>query len=105
MELTKIKGIGESRAKSFEENGIFSCEDLVDYFPYKYYDFSKTEPFADDGNVRLIKAMAVEPAKLVKTKTSLTFVSCAMIDEVGHKFTAIWYNQPYIKQASRLARL
>ena len=97
MELTKIKGIGESRAKSFEENGIFSCEDLVDYFPYKYYDFSKTEPFSDDGNVRLIRAMVVEPAKLVKTKTSLTFVSCAMIDEVGHKFTAIWYNQPYAK--------
>lgn len=97
MELTKLKGIGTNRAKSFEENGIFSCEDLVNYFPYKYYDFSKTEPFDNDGNVRLIKAMAVEPAKLVKTRTSLSFVSCVMIDEVGQKFTAVWYNQPYIK--------
>jgi len=97
MELTKLKGIGTNRAKSFKENGIFSCEDLVNYFPYKYYDFSKTEPFDNDGNVRLIKAMAVEPAKLVKTRSNLSFVSCVMIDEIGQKFTAIWYNQPYVK--------
>ena len=51
MDLTNIKGIGEARKKSFEENGIFSCEDLINYFPYKYYDFTKTEAFADDGKV------------------------------------------------------
>ena len=97
MELTAIKGIGESRKKSFEENGIFSCEDLINYFPYKYYDFSKTEPFADDGNVRLIKATATESPKIVKIRTSLSFVTCKMIDEVGHSFNAVWYNQTYVK--------
>ncbi len=97
MELTSLKGIGESRKKSFEENDIFSCEDLVNYFPYKYYDFSKTEPFADDGNVRLIKATAIESPKLVKVRTALTFVTCKMNDEVGHSFNAVWYNQTYIK--------
>ena len=40
MELTSLKGIGEARKKSFEANDIFSVEDLVNYFPYKYYDFS-----------------------------------------------------------------
>lgn len=97
MELTNLKGIGEARKKSFEENDIFSCEDLINYFPYKYYDFSKTEPFADDGNVRLIKATAVESPKLVKIRTSLSFVTCKMMDELGHNFNAIWYNQTYVK--------
>ena len=41
MELEQISGIGKARKKSFEENGIFSCEDLINYFPYKYYDFNK----------------------------------------------------------------
>ena len=97
MELTELKGIGEARKKSFVENGIFSCEDLINYFPYKYYDFSKTEPYADDGNVRLIKATATENPKIVKIRNSLSFVTCKMIDEVGHAFNAVWFNQTYVK--------
>lgn len=97
MELTAIKGIGESRKKSFEENGIFSCEDLVNYFPYKYYDFTKTEPFADDGKVRLIKATAIESPKIVKAKGNLSFVICKMNDESGHTFQAVWFNQTFIR--------
>lgn len=97
MELTSIKGIGESRKKSFEENGIFSCEDLINYFPYKYYDFTKTEPFADDGRVRLIKATAIECPKIVKARGNLSFVICKMNDEMGHTFQAVWFNQTFIK--------
>ena len=97
MDLTQIKGIGEARKKSFEESGIFSCEDLINYFPYKYYDFTKTEPFADDGNVRLIKATAIENPKIIKARKNLTFVSCKMNDELGHTFSAIWFNQTFIK--------
>lgn len=97
MELTEIKGIGGARKKSFEENGIFSCEDLIDYFPYKYYDFSKTEPFADDGNVRLIKATVIENPKLIRARGNFSFVSCKMNDEMGHTFSAVWFNQTFIK--------
>lgn len=97
MELKDISGIGEVRRKALEDSGIFSTDDLINYFPYKYYDFTKTEPFADDGNVRLIFAQVVENPKLVKTKTHLTMVTCKMMDEVGHNFTAVWYNQIYIK--------
>ena len=97
MELTNIKGIGEARKKSFEENGIFSCEDLINYFPYKYYDFSKTEPFADDGKVRHIKATAIDNPKIVKARGNLSFVICKMNDEFGHTFQAVWFNQTFIK--------
>ena len=97
MELTEIKGIGQARKESFAENDIFSCEDLINYFPYKYYDFSKTEPYADDGKVRLIKATATDSPKIVKIRAGLSFVTCKMIDEIGHQFNAVWYNQTYVK--------
>ncbi len=97
MELENIAGIGKSRKKSFEENGIFSCEDLISYFPYKYYDFSKTSAYADDGVVRLINATVQENAKIVKIRANFCFVTCKMMDEFGHTFSAIWYNQTYIK--------
>ena len=97
MELTSIKGIGESRKKTFEESGIFSCEDLIKYFPYKYYDFTKTEPYADDGRVKLIKATVIENPKIAKARGNLSFVICKMNDEVGHTFQAVWFNQTFIK--------
>ena len=97
MELTAIKGIGSARKKAFEDAGIFSCEDLVNYFPYKYYDFSKTEPFADDGNVRLIKALVIDNPKIVKARANLSFITCKVNDEIGHTFNAVWFNQTFIK--------
>lgn len=97
MELESISGIGKSRKASFEENDIFSCDDLINYFPYKYYDFSKTEPYADDGRVKLIKATVYENAKIVKIRANFSFVTCKMGDENGHTFNAIWYNQVYLK--------
>lgn len=97
MELEQIAGIGKARKQSFEENDIFSCEDLLEYFPYKYYDFSKTSPYGDDGIVKLIKATVCENAKVVKIRANFSFVTCKMCDEIGHTFNAIWYNQPYIK--------
>ncbi len=104
MELTNIKGIGKARAAAFEDAGVFSCEDLINYFPYKYYDFSKTEAFADDGNVRLIKALVVDNPKIVKARTNLSFVTCKMNDEIGHTFNAVWFNQTFIKSSLYLGQ-
>lgn len=97
MELTVIKGIGSARKKAFEDANIFSCEDLINYLPYKYYDFSKTEPFSDDGNVRLIKALVIDNPKIVKARTNLSFITCKLNDEIGHSFNAVWFNQAFIK--------
>ena len=96
MELGKIKGIGSARLSALNEAGIFTTDDLINYFPYKYYDFTKTEPFCQDGKVRLIKATAIEKAKVIRAKNGLSFVTCKMDDETGHTFTAMWFNQTYI---------
>ena len=104
MELINIKGIGKTRQKAFEDAEILSCEDLINYFPYKYYDFSKTEPFADDGNIRLIKALVVENPKIVKARTNLSFVTCKVHDELGHTFNAVWFNQTFIKSVLYLGQ-
>ena len=36
--LRFIKGVGEAREKILNSLGIFTIEDLIFYFPYKYYD-------------------------------------------------------------------
>lgn len=97
MELQELAGVGKSRAEDFKEESIFSAEDLVKFLPYKYYDFSKTEPFAEDGRVRLLFATVIEGAKIVRARKNLSFVTCRCTDQVGHNFTALWFNQSYVK--------
>lgn len=102
MDLMEITGIGKARKESFENNGIFSCEDLINYLPFKYYDFSKTSAFADDGIVKLIKATVCEEAKIIRVRGNLSFVSCKMTDEFSNKFTAIWFNQVFMKSVLKM---
>jgi len=37
--ITVIKGIGEETAEIFSEMKIFTIQDLLDYFPYRYEDY------------------------------------------------------------------
>ena len=36
MDLNNIKGIGEKTQKLFNKIGVFSVEDLLTYYPYRY---------------------------------------------------------------------
>lgn len=45
--LRFIKGVGEAREKILNALGIFSVENLILYFPYRYYDRSTVIPIAE----------------------------------------------------------
>ena len=36
MELSKIKGIGDKSVLQLNQLGIYSVEDLLEYYPYRY---------------------------------------------------------------------
>jgi len=38
--ITAIKGIGEETAEAFAEMRIYTIRDLLEYFPYRYEDYS-----------------------------------------------------------------
>lgn len=97
MELKDIKGIGVARLRSFNEAGIFSCEDLLNHFPKRYYDFNSTEAFCDDGAYRMLKVKLNGDAKVVRARGNLNFVSAAATDNAGNKITLVWFNQTFLK--------
>ena len=97
MELKDINGIGVARLRSFNEAGIFSCEDLLNHFPKKYYDFNSTEAFCDDGAYRMLKVKLNGDAKVVRARGNLNFVSAAATDNAGNKITLVWFNQTFLK--------
>ena len=44
MEIRYLKGVGEKRAALLEKLGIHSVEDLLEFYPRDYVDYSKPYP-------------------------------------------------------------
>ena len=99
MELSCITGLGKTRIESLNEAGIFSCKNLLDYFPKKYYNFLSPSPFAPDGTYKMIKGKVIAPVKVSRIRKNFSIVTAKMIDSFGGEFSAIWYNQPFVKNA------
>ena len=96
MELKDLKGVGKTKLQQFYDEGIFSCQDLLNYFPKKYYDFEHYSCFTDDCFSKIILCIVIEEPKVVRFK-GLNYTSAKVRDSAGTVFNAIWYNQTYIK--------
>lgn len=90
-----MKGLGKVRLAKLNNAGIFTVEDLVNYLPTKYYDFSNPELFDEDGITKVILATCVDMPKSVHTKF-INYTSAKMEDTMGRRFVAVWYNQPFM---------
>lgn len=96
MELKDLKGVGKAKLQQLTEAGILTCKDLLDYFPKKYYDFANYSVFNNDDFSKIILCEVIEDPKVIRFK-GLNYTSVKVKDTTGTVFTAIWYNQPYIK--------
>jgi len=99
MELSNLSGFGKTRLAYLNNAGIFSCSELLDYFPKKYYNFLAPSPFIKDNTYKMIKGVLLEPAKLARIRKNFTITTAKFKDSFGNDFSAIWYNQPYVKNA------
>lgn len=93
-DLQKVKGVGPVLYEKFKNAGIKTAEDLVEFFPRRYEDFS--------GAVSINK---IEPGKItlrakvdsISTKSfrrGMRITTAVLSDDTG-KINATWFNQPY----------
>ncbi len=99
MELNDIKGLGKKRIELLEEKGIKSVQDLVLYFPKTYYNLESKDTFIEDGKYKLLSCEVISDVKVVRIKKNFNYSVATCLDLRSVPFKAIWYNQPYIKNA------
>ena len=95
--VTVLKGIGEETAESLAEMKIYTIQDLLEYFPYRYEDYRLREL----TDVKHEEKITVEGK--VHSEPSLTYFgrkkSKLMIRMfVGqYLIKVVFFNQPYLK--------
>ena len=96
--VTEIPGVGLQRAKALNELGIFTIEDLLLYFPFRYEDLrpQNMADLVDQQKVTLEGTIASEPvlARYGRKKNRLNFRLLTNQESVMVTF----FNQPWLKK-------
>jgi ATP-dependent DNA helicase RecG len=92
--LTEIKGVGDEVAKKFAVLQLKSVEDLIEYFPRRYDDYSNINPINRiKPGVVTIKAV-IKQAKGRYVRRGMHLTEAVASDDTG-SVRLIWFNQPY----------
>lgn len=98
-DIGQIKNIGEQRQKRLNGLGIYSVEDILEYFPRNYEDRSVISPISElvpNSSAGFVAKFADKPALTMRGK--LKIVRARLYDKTGG-IDAVWFNQPYLKNS------
>ena len=96
-DIINIKNIGEERSKKLQKLGIFTINDLIEYFPRDYDDRSNVCKIKDIelNKINTVKGKVISNPEIAKIKhISITKIR---IDDGTGFLEIVWFNQPYLK--------
>ncbi len=64
MELSKIKGIGDKSVLQLNQLGIYSVEDLLEYYPYRYEFLKPSDVLEDSSETQVINVVVESEPKV-----------------------------------------
>lgn len=96
--ITVLQGIGQKRAESFRTLGIYTVEDLLNFYPRAYEDRTTIKKIAEikDGDIVCIRARAVSPLRENFVRKNMYVCSLKVSDGTGF-LEIVWFNNRYIK--------
>lgn len=92
--LVEIKGVGEQLRKKYSAAGINTINDLVNYLPRRYEDYSNIQKIASiKPGIVTLKAKIIQ-AKGHYVRGGLHITEAVASDNSG-SVRLVWFNQPY----------
>lgn len=96
--VTNLKGIGEKLAEEFALLNIYTVEDLLTYFPFRYevFEIKPLSQLIHDDTVTIVGKVLYEPVVQYygKRKSRLTFT----VDVDGIAVKAVMFNRAFAKK-------
>lgn len=106
--VTKLPGVGKTRAALLEKLGVRTAEELVQLYPHRYEDRSLVIPIEEltlhmGENVSIVAAV-MEPPQERRINGGRILTTALVGDRTG-MLTVTFFNNPYIKEKLREGRL
>jgi len=98
MKIRDIKGIGEKTEKLFNKIGIYEAEDLINYYPRDYDEFSSPIMVSELDNERKAAIRGkIIGALQIKNVRNLSILTTICQSEDGEKFNVKWFNMNFLR--------
>lgn len=103
INIQYLKGVGPKRVEKLNKLGIFTVDDLLEYFPRKYEDRRRTKKIADivDGEKVLLKLKILNYPRVFKPKRKLSILKVDAKDDTGF-IVITWFNKEYLKDKIKI---
>lgn len=101
--LQYLKGVGPARAETLNKLGLFTIEDIIEYFPRTYEDRGVYKKISEllDGETATFRAVISSSLNENRVRRNMTIIKAIAKDETGTVILT-WFNQPYIKKQLKL---
>ena len=98
--VTQLSTVGQTTGSRLKKLGIFTAEDLIFYFPFRYEDFSQIDPIETiQPNSRVTVRGRIEQLKNRRGWKSKRAITEAIISDKTGSVKALCFNQPYLTKA------
>ena len=99
MEIRFLKGVGEKRATLLEKLGIYTVEDLLEFYPRDYVDYSKPYPVASApfDTKCVVRAQVYEKHAPVRVKSGKLMARVVAGDDTAG-LVLTYFNSRYATQ-------
>lgn len=104
-DIQYVKGVGPARAKLLNRLGMFTVEDLLYYFPFRYEDRGNLKPIKElykssNPGFTTVQGKIVSARVIVTPRQRKKIFEAVIGDNTGY-ITAKWFNQSFLKDVLR----
>lgn len=104
MNIREIKGIGEKTEKLFNKLGVYTADDLLEYYPRTYDEFKSpvtiSQVDSSNGTPAIEGVIISEPTG--RQIRNLKILSVYIKDGNNEKIKLTWFNMPFLKNSLKM---
>lgn len=105
MRILEVKGIGEKTEKLFQKLGVYTTDDLIEFYPRNYdmYQAPIRVCELDNQSVAAFRCVIVT-TPVIRQVRKLSILILNVKDEDGENITVKWYNMPFLKNKFQIGQ-
>lgn len=105
MRILEVKGIGEKTEKLFQKLGVYTTDELIEFYPRNYdmYQAPIRVCELDNQSVAAFHCVIVT-TPVIRQVRKLSILILNVKDEDGENITVKWYNMPFLKNKFRIGQ-
>ncbi|MFC0216079.1 ATP-dependent DNA helicase RecG [Paenibacillus chartarius] len=95
--VSEVRGVGKEKAAELAEFGIRSVGDLIEYYPFRYEDYSIRDlsQVKDGEKITIQGTLASDPVLQMYGRSKSRMLCKVVVDRFF--ISAVWFNQKFLK--------